>query len=60
MFDVASFVTVTSIFAHGLTDTLGARGIERHLGEADENGVRGEVERDEHDRARAVVPSAHR
>ena len=60
MFDVASFVIVTSIFAHGLTDTLGPRGVERHLGEADENGVRGEVERDEHDRARAVVPSAHR
>lgn len=41
VFDVASFVILASIFAHGLTDTVGARWIERRLGPS----VRGE----EHD-----------
>jgi NhaP-type Na+/H+ or K+/H+ antiporter len=31
VFDVASFVILASIAAHGLTDTLGARWIERHI-----------------------------
>jgi sodium/hydrogen antiporter len=31
VFDVASFVILASIFAHGLTDTVGARWIERRL-----------------------------
>ncbi len=29
VFDVASFVILASILAHGLTDTVGARWIER-------------------------------
>ena len=32
VFDIASFVILTSILAHGLTDTVGARWIERRLG----------------------------
>jgi NhaP-type Na+/H+ or K+/H+ antiporter len=32
VFDVAAFVIVSSIVAHGLTDTLGARWIERRMG----------------------------
>jgi NhaP-type Na+/H+ or K+/H+ antiporter len=35
VFDVAAFVILASIVAHGLTDTVGARWIERHV-EADE------------------------
>ncbi len=31
VFDVASFAILASIFAHGLTDTVGARWIERRL-----------------------------
>jgi NhaP-type Na+/H+ or K+/H+ antiporter len=34
VFDVASFVILASILAHGLTDTVGARWIERRLGPA--------------------------
>ncbi|HXV32386.1 MAG TPA: cation:proton antiporter [Gaiellaceae bacterium] len=34
VFDVASFVILASILAHGLTDTVGARWIERRLGGA--------------------------
>jgi NhaP-type Na+/H+ or K+/H+ antiporter len=34
VFDVASFVILASILAHGLTDTVGARWIERSLGPA--------------------------
>jgi NhaP-type Na+/H+ or K+/H+ antiporter len=34
VFDVASFVILSSILAHGLTDTVGARWIERRLGPA--------------------------
>jgi NhaP-type Na+/H+ or K+/H+ antiporter len=41
VFDVASFVILASILAHGLTDTVGARWIERRL----TSSVRGE----EHD-----------
>ena len=33
IFDVAAFVILASILAHGLTDTVGARWIERRLGE---------------------------
>jgi NhaP-type Na+/H+ and K+/H+ antiporter len=32
VFDVASFVILASILAHGLTDTVGARWIEQRLG----------------------------
>jgi NhaP-type Na+/H+ or K+/H+ antiporter len=32
VFDIASFVILASIFAHGLTDTVGSRWIERRLG----------------------------
>jgi len=35
VFDVASFVILTSIFAHGLTDTVGASWIERRLAAAE-------------------------
>jgi NhaP-type Na+/H+ or K+/H+ antiporter len=31
IFDVAAFVIVSSIIAHGLTDTVGAGWIERHM-----------------------------
>jgi NhaP-type Na+/H+ or K+/H+ antiporter len=34
VFDTASFVILASILAHGLTDTVGARWIERRLGPA--------------------------
>jgi sodium/hydrogen antiporter len=34
IFDVAAFVILASILAHGLTDTVGARWIERRLGPA--------------------------
>jgi NhaP-type Na+/H+ or K+/H+ antiporter len=46
VFDVASFVILASILAHGLTDTVGARWIERRLGSvgAEEDGVREQVE----------------
>jgi hypothetical protein len=46
VFDVASFVVLASIRAHGLTDALGARWIERRLGSlsAEENEVGEEVE----------------
>ena len=33
VFDVASFVILASIVAHGLTDTVGARWIDRRIGE---------------------------
>jgi NhaP-type Na+/H+ or K+/H+ antiporter len=39
VFDVASFVILSSILAHGLTDTVGARWIERRLG-ADQSAER--------------------
>jgi hypothetical protein len=32
IFDAAAFVILVSILAHGLTDTVGARWIERRLG----------------------------
>ncbi|HEU4449056.1 MAG TPA: cation:proton antiporter [Gaiellaceae bacterium] len=32
VFDIASFIVLSSILAHGLTDTVGARWIERRLG----------------------------
>ena len=63
VFDVASFVILASILAHGLTDTLGARWIERQIaGSAgtDEDDVGEEVEHDEEDAAPAVVPPPHR
>jgi NhaP-type Na+/H+ or K+/H+ antiporter len=31
VFDVAAFVILASILAHGLTDTVGARWIERRM-----------------------------
>ncbi|HEY7561828.1 MAG TPA: sodium:proton antiporter [Gaiellaceae bacterium] len=47
VFDIASFVILSSILAHGLTDTLGARWIERRLGGSvggEEDGVGEQVE----------------
>ena len=38
VFDVASFVILASITAHGLTDTLGARWLERRLGKDEPGG----------------------
>jgi hypothetical protein len=32
VFDVAAFVILGSIVTHGLTDTLGARWVERRVG----------------------------
>ena len=46
VFDVASFVILASIFAHGLTDTVGARWIERRLAPS--------VRREQHDVGEAV------
>ena len=34
IFDIAAFVILASILAHGLTDTVGARWIERRLGQS--------------------------
>jgi NhaP-type Na+/H+ and K+/H+ antiporter len=36
VFDVASFVILASILAHGLTDTVGARWIARRMGAGDD------------------------
>lgn len=61
VFDVASFVVLASIMAHGLTDTLGARWIEAHLRDspgAEEDGVRKRVESDQDEAAPAVVSPA--
>ena len=58
VFDVASFVILASIFAHGLTDTVGARWIERQLGalrEADQDEVGEDVDREEERAASPVV-----
>lgn len=38
VFDVAAFVILASIAAHGLTDTLGTRWIERRMGDEDDFG----------------------
>lgn len=58
VFDIASFTVLTSILAHGLTDTLGAAWIARHLGSdsANEYDVREGVEGEEDDGASEVVP----
>ncbi len=37
IFDIAAIVILCSIVAHGLTDTMGARWIERRMGPADES-----------------------
>ncbi|MEK6327757.1 MAG: cation:proton antiporter [Actinomycetota bacterium] len=37
IFDIAAFVILSSIVAHGLTDTVGARWIERRMGAAGES-----------------------
>jgi len=39
IFDIASFTILTSILAHGLTDTLGASWLERRLSERDSEGA---------------------
>ncbi len=60
VFDIASFVILASIFAHGLTDTVGARWIERKLGRssrADDGGVGGKVEGQAGGAAQPVVPT---
>lgn len=60
VFDVASFVILTSIFAHGLTDTVGAKWIETRLGsrDPDDDDVGEQVERDEeHTAARVMQPT---
>ncbi len=38
IFDIAAFVILSSIVAHGLTDTVGARWIERRMGGAGQGG----------------------
>jgi NhaP-type Na+/H+ or K+/H+ antiporter len=40
VFDIAAFTILASIVAHGLTDTLGARWIERRVGEGSHEGGR--------------------
>jgi NhaP-type Na+/H+ or K+/H+ antiporter len=61
VFDIASFTVVGSIVAHGLTDTLGARWIERRLARsarAEDDGVREGVEPDQRHAAQPVVAPA--
>lgn len=48
VFDVAGFVILTSILAHGLTDTIGAGWLERS-GRADQDDIGERVEADEHE-----------
>ena len=43
VFDVAAFTILASITAHGLTDTVGARWIERRMQAREETGEAGEV-----------------
>src|SRR5215208_892798 len=43
VFDVAAFTIVASIIVHGLSDTVGARWIERRMQEREESGEAGEV-----------------
>ncbi len=38
LFEVAAFTILASVVAHGLTDTIGAAGIERHIAERDGDG----------------------
>jgi sodium/hydrogen antiporter len=61
VFDVASFVILASILAHGLTDTLGARWLESRLRsslDSDQDDVRERVETEKHQPAQTVVASA--
>lgn len=59
VFDIASFTVLVSIIAHGLTDTVGARWIERRmLIGAEEDDVRDRIQREEDEPAPAVVPRA--
>jgi sodium/hydrogen antiporter len=63
VFDVASFVILASILAHGLTDTLGAGWIERQIAgsaRSDENQVGEDVKPEEQEGAPAIVPPAGR
>lgn len=58
VFDIASFTVLASILAHGLTDTLGARWIERRLqrsGGPNEHGVGQAVQGEQDEAASAVV-----
>lgn len=52
VFDVASFVILASILAHGLTDTVGAGWIERSM-----EGRAGSVEPDDHSVGEQVEPA---
>ncbi len=57
VFDIASFTVLASILAHGLTDTLGANWIERHVSRGgDEDDIGEGVEADEDDAGETVVP----
>jgi sodium/hydrogen antiporter len=57
VFDIASFVVLSSILAHGLTDTVGATWIERRMSVAtEEHEVGDDVQPDEDRAAPAVVP----
>jgi len=60
VFDIASFTVLASILAHGLTDTVGADWIHRHVsGGGDEDDVGEGVEADEDETGEAVVPPEH-
>ena len=57
VFDIASFVVLSSILAHGLTDTVGAAWIQRRMSVAtEEHEVGDDVQPDEDRAAPAVVP----
>jgi NhaP-type Na+/H+ or K+/H+ antiporter len=45
IFDVAAYTVLASIIAHGLTDTVGARWIERRMGKRDGTEPEGEPDR---------------
>jgi sodium/hydrogen antiporter len=58
VFDIASFVILVSIIAHGLTDTVGANWLQRLVeesGGADQDQIGEGVEPDEDEAAAAVV-----
>lgn len=60
VFDIASFTVLASILAHGLTDTVGARWIDRRLGksgEADQDDVGKAVDGEQQEGAPPVVPT---
>jgi NhaP-type Na+/H+ or K+/H+ antiporter len=62
VFDIASFVILASIIAHGLTDTIGANWLQRLVEESggpDEDHVRDRVEHEQDEPGPPVEAAAH-